>query len=171
MYFILNVESGRDNPTVRRNKNNINKGKIITVAGGANCKDIKNTTKIPNSKPIISNDVIVALIGRNILGKKIATIFEGKKPAGYHSFIWDANNYSSGLYIYRFSSQGKRYSELIKSSDGTHTTTLGVYSHAEGNSPPRYLEKGSPEAQQQYWNRYINYKGKEKRWSPIIEIS
>jgi hypothetical protein len=50
----------------------------------------------------------------DILGKKIATIFEGKKPAGYHSFIWNANNFSSGLYIYRFSSQGKRYSELIK---------------------------------------------------------
>jgi hypothetical protein len=50
----------------------------------------------------------------NLLGQKVVTLFEGKKPAGYHKYVWDAYNYSSGFYIYRFSARGKKESELIK---------------------------------------------------------
>ena len=50
----------------------------------------------------------------NILGQNILTLFEGKKTPGYHKILWDAYNYSSGIYIYRFNARGKTNSELIK---------------------------------------------------------
>ena len=34
-------------------------------------------------------------------GKKITTLFNGKKSAGHHTIRWDASKYSSGLYVYR----------------------------------------------------------------------
>jgi hypothetical protein len=34
-------------------------------------------------------------------GKKVATLVEGSKPAGYHSVNWDASHFSSGIYFYR----------------------------------------------------------------------
>jgi len=37
----------------------------------------------------------------DILGRKIETLAEGMKPAGHHEIIWDAENYSSGLFFYR----------------------------------------------------------------------
>ena len=37
----------------------------------------------------------------DILGRKIETIAEGKKPAGIHRTIWDANDQPSGIYFYR----------------------------------------------------------------------
>ena len=50
----------------------------------------------------------------DILGRKTLTLFNGKKPPGYHSISWNATNYSSGLYIYRLSARGKRNAEIIK---------------------------------------------------------
>ena len=50
----------------------------------------------------------------DVIGKKILTLYEGYKSAGYHNLVWDANNYSSGVYIYRLSARGKNNSQLIK---------------------------------------------------------
>ena len=37
----------------------------------------------------------------NILGNKIATLFDGYKSAGKHTVIFDASNISSGVYLYK----------------------------------------------------------------------
>ncbi|MEE9552995.1 MAG: T9SS type A sorting domain-containing protein [candidate division Zixibacteria bacterium] len=37
----------------------------------------------------------------NILGAKIATLIDETKPAGSHSVIWDAEDVSSGVYLYK----------------------------------------------------------------------
>jgi hypothetical protein len=50
----------------------------------------------------------------NMLGQKVVDLFEGNKPAGYHQVIWDAHNYSSGVYVYRVYTQEKRKFDQIK---------------------------------------------------------
>jgi len=37
----------------------------------------------------------------NLVGQRIATIFQGEKPAGEHSVSWDASAFSSGIYFAR----------------------------------------------------------------------
>jgi len=37
----------------------------------------------------------------NILGEKVATLFEGKQQRGYRSMVWEASSLSSGLYFYK----------------------------------------------------------------------
>jgi hypothetical protein len=37
----------------------------------------------------------------NLLGKKVGTILDDYKNAGYHKLIFDSNNFASGVYIYR----------------------------------------------------------------------
>ena len=39
----------------------------------------------------------------NLLGQKVATLFEGVQAAGEHSIIWDAGRFSSGIYFARLS--------------------------------------------------------------------
>ncbi len=48
----------------------------------------------------------------NILGKKIATLVDGYKPAGYHVVKFDARRFSSGLYFYKL--QTKDYVKVRK---------------------------------------------------------
>ena len=38
----------------------------------------------------------------NVRGQKVETLFNGIKRSGYHTFQWDANNYSSGVYFINF---------------------------------------------------------------------
>ncbi|CAN0338433.1 unnamed protein product [Chrysoparadoxa australica] len=37
----------------------------------------------------------------DMLGRKVATVFAGTKPQGFHSVQFDASNLSSGIYIYQ----------------------------------------------------------------------
>ena len=43
----------------------------------------------------------------DILGRKIATVAEGMKPAGDHRATWDAISQSSGIYFYRIKAGDK----------------------------------------------------------------
>ena len=50
------------------------------------------------SKP---SDVVLEVY--DILGRCAETLVEQRQPAGSHQVIWDANDYSSGIYFYRLS--------------------------------------------------------------------
>jgi len=43
----------------------------------------------------------------NLLGQRIETLFDGRQQAGEHSVNWDATGYSSGIYFYQLTSEGK----------------------------------------------------------------
>ncbi len=44
----------------------------------------------------------------DILGKKVATVFDGFKPAGYHVVSFNATSLSSGIYFYRLTTESGR---------------------------------------------------------------
>jgi hypothetical protein len=48
----------------------------------------------------------------NILGQKVVVLYNGIKPAGYHSLMWNADGYPSGVYFARLETKG--YSKSIK---------------------------------------------------------
>ena len=37
----------------------------------------------------------------DILGRKVQTLYNGRQEAGEHSLIWQANDFSSGTYFYK----------------------------------------------------------------------
>ncbi|MEE9554060.1 MAG: T9SS type A sorting domain-containing protein [candidate division Zixibacteria bacterium] len=48
----------------------------------------------------------------NILGQRVATLFDGNKQAGYQTITWNAEDYPSGVYFARLETEGR--SENIK---------------------------------------------------------
>ena len=54
----------------------------------------------------------VTLAVYNILGQRVATLFEGVQQAGEHTVSWNAANFSSGVYFARL--ETGRYSKTIK---------------------------------------------------------
>lgn len=61
------------------------------------------TTEISFSLPAAS---MVTLEVYNIAGQKIATLVNGHFGAGDHTVSWDASNNSSGIYLYRLTTDG-----------------------------------------------------------------
>lgn len=55
----------------------------------------------------IEKEGYVELAVYNMLGQKVASLFEGYRPAGEYSEAFDASHLSSGIYIYRLSSSGQ----------------------------------------------------------------
>jgi hypothetical protein len=49
----------------------------------------------------LPNEAAVSLSIFDIQGRKVATLTEGTKPAGYHRLIWDAKGMPSGMYFVR----------------------------------------------------------------------
>tara|TARA_B100001250_G_scaffold198024_1_gene169943 strand:+ start:2123 stop:4918 length:2796 start_codon:yes stop_codon:yes gene_type:complete len=47
----------------------------------------------------VDNEVTLSIY--NLQGMQVATLIEGNVSAGYHSVVWDANTYSSGVYLVR----------------------------------------------------------------------
>ena len=43
----------------------------------------------------------VKLTIHNVLGQLVETLVDGVKEAGHHRFVWDAQNFPSGVYLYR----------------------------------------------------------------------
>jgi hypothetical protein len=48
----------------------------------------------------------------NIIGQRVATIFDGHKQAGYHTITWQADDYPSGVYFARL--QAGQRDESVK---------------------------------------------------------
>jgi hypothetical protein len=55
----------------------------------------------------LSNPGPVSLAVYNILGERVATLYQGTQPAGKHEAIWNASGLSSGLYFARLESGGR----------------------------------------------------------------
>jgi len=84
--------------------------------GGDNCNlDIKNqqvmnsySLKLPYPNPFnptttlsfaIPIDSEVSLSVYNLQGREVSTLIDANMDAGYHSIVWDANSYASGVYF------------------------------------------------------------------------
>lgn len=67
------------------------------------------TTTINYSLPE-SGEVAITIY--NLLGQRVATLFEGNQQAGRHSLVWDATEFPSGVYFARLGA--KEYSKSIK---------------------------------------------------------
>ena len=69
-----------------------------------------------NASTVLSYDLpkrsAVAIDIYDILGRKVARLFEGVSPAGSHSVIWHADSFSSGVYFYKI--QAEDYLETKK---------------------------------------------------------
>jgi len=50
----------------------------------------------------VDNEVTLSIY--NLQGRDVATLIEGNMNAGYHSVVWDANAYSSGVYFVKMMS-------------------------------------------------------------------
>jgi len=48
-------------------------------------------------------DVLVRFDVFDILGRRVAAIFNGVKSAGQHRVVWDASRLTLGIYFYRLS--------------------------------------------------------------------
>ena len=49
----------------------------------------------------------------NLKGEKISNLFNGFQLAGNHVLHWNADNFSSGIYIARFKLDSYRYSQKL----------------------------------------------------------
>jgi hypothetical protein len=56
----------------------------------------------------LPNDNFVTLKIYDILGQEVATLVDESKKAGYYKEVWDASNYSSGVYFYQLSSRDNK---------------------------------------------------------------
>ena len=68
------------------------------------------STAISYSVPVAGHITVEAY---NLLGQKVATLFDDNQDAGYHTLNWQPENLSSGIY-------------LVKLSDGTRSETRRV---------------------------------------------
>ncbi|UCC79684.1 MAG: T9SS type A sorting domain-containing protein, partial [Candidatus Zixiibacteriota bacterium] len=55
---------------------------------------------------MLAEAVDIELSVYNILGQKIATLFDGRKPAGDYSTTWSAKDFPSGVYFARLEMEG-----------------------------------------------------------------
>ena len=59
-----------------------------------------------------SHNAKIAIYIYNLLGQRVAAIFEGTREAGEHTITWDATYFPSGVYFARL--EAGEHSENIK---------------------------------------------------------
>jgi len=80
-----------------------------TVSAASNLpKEFSLSQNFPNPfnpitqiKYALPQDCDVKLTIYNILGRKVASLVDGKQRTGYKTIRWDAGSFSSGIYFYR----------------------------------------------------------------------
>jgi hypothetical protein len=55
---------------------------------------------------VLPTDGFVSLKIYNVLGQEVATLVSDNLSAGSYKYVWNANNFASGIYIYRLESDG-----------------------------------------------------------------
>jgi len=50
----------------------------------------------------------------NVIGRKVATLIDGRQEAGKHQLRWDASRMASGIYFYRVIAKGKSGRSMVK---------------------------------------------------------
>jgi hypothetical protein len=70
----------------------------------ANYPNPFNPRTVINYEISAISDVDLSIYDMN--GRKVATLVDGSKPAGYYKVDWDASQYSSGIYFYRLQTDG-----------------------------------------------------------------
>lgn len=66
---------------------------------------------------VLPVDAEVTLEVYDVLGRRVAQLADGLKPAGYHDAVFDAGELSSGIYIYRMTAtgvDGRQFSQVQK---------------------------------------------------------
>ena len=85
----------------------------------------KATEGIRTADLVITNQLLtdahVHLQVYDLLGRRVATLVEGKQQAGHRTVFWDASGVPSGLYFYRWTAQdgGGRRRRKNLSLEGT----------------------------------------------------
>ncbi len=78
---------------------------------------IRNTPNPFNSKTAIefelAEDTKVEITVYNVLGQRVETLVDDYLNAGQHSVAWDASNYSSGIYFYKLTTDGKTFTKRM----------------------------------------------------------
>ena len=54
------------------------------------------TTTLSFALPV-DNEVTLSIY--NLQGREVSTLIDANMDAGYHSIVWDANSYASGVYF------------------------------------------------------------------------
>jgi hypothetical protein len=97
--------------------------RLDSLVGIANNQEIPTAYKLYNNYPNPFNPIttikydiprktFVNLTIYDILGKEVEKLVDGFKEPGSYSIEWDATNYASGTYFYRFDSD--RYTDVKK---------------------------------------------------------
>jgi hypothetical protein len=61
----------------------------------------------------LPTDAHIRLEVFNLFGQTVATLLDGRKPAGYHEIVFDASRMASGTYFYRLSTTGADGKPLV----------------------------------------------------------
>ena len=78
----------------------------------------KATERIRTADLLITNqlptDAHVRLQVYELLGRRVATLFDGREEAGYRSVLWEASALASGLYFYKLTAQDGGGSQVFR---------------------------------------------------------
>ncbi len=70
-----------------------------------------NATTTISFDIVQSDDVNISVY--NLAGQKIETLIDNKMNAGSHQISWDASTYSSGVYFYKLTTNGKAFTKRM----------------------------------------------------------
>ncbi|MCP4632630.1 MAG: T9SS type A sorting domain-containing protein [candidate division Zixibacteria bacterium] len=114
--FIFNYEFGRPGTNIVYDPGEWGERDNETVLP-ASTRLNQNYPNPFNATTTISFDIVQAgnvnLSIYNLSGQKVETLTDNKMEAGQHNITWDASVYSSGIYFYKLTSDGKMFTKRM----------------------------------------------------------